>query len=132
MNTLELFERREVLRAEIAKLRSELKQISDQLEAAYVPIARDQLALDGKDFGTAHVQYGNHKLKVVLAKKVTWDQEKLREALERMSPENARHYGKLTFGVEERKYTTAPPSIKAALEDCRTTEVGTVVIEIEE
>lgn len=132
MNTLELFERREVLKGEIAKLRSDLKAVNDQLEAAYLPMARSQLALDGKDFGTAHVQFGNQRLKVVVGKKVTWDQNKLRDALESMSTENARHYGKLTFAVEERKYTTAPPSIRAVLEECRTTEVGTVTIEIED
>ena len=40
----------------------------------------------------------------------------LRETLGTMSDEDARHYGKLTFAVEERKFTAAPPAIKRILE----------------
>ena len=46
-----------------------------------------------------------------------------------MSPENAKHYGKLVVSVEERKYTAAPPDIKNQLEDCRTVEMGSFSIE---
>jgi hypothetical protein len=46
-----------------------------------------------------------------------------------MSPENAQHYGKLTFAVEERKFTAAPPAIREELEECRTVQVGTVKVE---
>ena len=30
-------------------------------------------------------------------------------------PEDARHYGKLTLAVDERKYTAAPPAVKGVL-----------------
>jgi hypothetical protein len=49
-----------------------------------------------------------------------------------MTPENAQHYAKLTYAVEERKYTTAPPAIKATLEAARTTEVGRFTVEVED
>jgi hypothetical protein len=56
----------------------------------------------------------------------------LRETLETMSDEDARHYGKLTFAVEERKFTAAPPAIKRILEECRTIENGRFTVELEE
>ena len=60
---------------------------------------------------------------------MTWDQDMLRDRLNNMSPETARHYGKIVFSVEERKYTAAPPEIKQQLEDCRTVELGAFSIE---
>jgi len=95
----------------------------------WLSVARDALRADGKDFGTTYIVAGNRKLKAVVRKKVTWDQDELGKALQEMPENEARHYGKLTLAVEERKYTTAPPSIKEVLEPCRTVEVGGFTIE---
>jgi len=51
--------------------------------------------------------------------------------LEAMAPEDARHYGKLTLAVDERKYTAAPPAIKSLLEPCRSVEVGGFTVEVD-
>ena len=130
MNSLELFERRDELKHILADLREELKDVEQQISDLYLEMARDSLRADGKDFGTARITEGNQRLKVTVTKKVVWDQEKLRDTLESMSPEDARHYGKLTFAVEERKFTAAPPAVRSALEECRTTEVGRVTVEV--
>ena len=95
-------------------------------------MARDALRADGKDFGTAHIVEGNVAMKVNVGKKVTWDQDVLRDTFNSMTPDNAQHYAKLTYAVEERKYTTAPPAIKATLEAARTTEVGRFTVEVED
>jgi len=130
MNSAELFERRDELKHVIGELREELKGIEDQLEDLYKNLARDALRADGKDFGTTTIHADGLKLKANVAKKVVWDQTKLANWLSQQSEENARHYGKLTFAVEERKYTAAPPDIRAQLEECRTTEVGSFKVEI--
>jgi hypothetical protein len=132
MNTLELLERRHELKELIDGLRGEIKDINDQLENAYLDAAKANLAGQGKDFGTTYVMAGNSRLKVVVNKKVTWDQEKLRDVLNSMAPEDARHYGKLTFAVEEAKYKAAPPAVRAQLEGCRTTETGTITFNLVE
>lgn len=132
MNTLELLGRRHELKSMIDELRGEIKSINDQLEAAHLAAAKEKLAEAGRDFGTTYVQDGNTRLKVVVNKKVTWDQDRLRDILGRMAPDDARHYGKVTFAVEETKYKAAPPAIKAQLEECRTTEVGSVTFNIVE
>ena len=116
MNSIELFERRDELKSVITDLRAELKNVDDQLSDLFLPLARDALRADGKDFGTAHIVEGNVAMKVNVGKKVTWDQDVLRDTFNSMTPENAQHYAKLTYAVEERKYTTAPPAIKATLE----------------
>ena len=132
MNSMELFERRDELKSVITELRAELKNVDDQLSDLFLPLARDALRADGKDFGTAHIVEGNVAMKVNVGKKVTWDQDVLRDTFNSMTPENAQHYAKLTYAVEERKYTAAPPAIKATLEAARTTEVGRFTVEVED
>ena len=132
MNSLTLFERRDELKAGIVQLRDELKDVELQLSDLFLPLARDSLRADGKDFGTAHIVEGNVRMKANVGKKVTWDQGTLRDTFNSMTPENAQHYAKLTYAVEERKYTTAPPAIKSTLEAARTTEVGRFTVEIED
>lgn len=129
MNSSKLFQRREELKFILSDLKAELKDIEDQISDMWLTVARDALRADGKDFGTTHIVAGNKKLKAVVRKKVTWDQDELGKALQEMPENEARHYGKLTLAVEERKYTTAPPSIKEVLEPCRTVEVGGFSIE---
>jgi len=129
MDSNELFERRDELKVIIAELRAELKDVEEQISDMWLSVARDALRADGKDFGTTYIVAGNRKLKAVVRKKVTWDQDELGKALQEMPENEARHYGKLTLAVDERKYTTAPPSIKEVLEPCRTVEVGGFTIE---
>ena len=129
MNSRELFERREELKYVIADLKVELKDIEQQISDIFLDQTRDALRADGKDFGTTYIVAGNRKLKATVRKKVVWDQDELGNVLQAMPEEDARHYGKLTIAVEERKYTAAPPAIKAALEPCRTVEVGGFTIE---
>lgn len=129
MNSSELFERRAELKEVINGLKEELKDVEEQISDTWLTVARDALRADGKDFGTTYIVAGNRKMKATVRKKVTWDQEVLGRALDAMDPNDARHYGKITLAVEERKFTTAPPAIKAALEECRTVEVGGFSIE---
>ena len=91
MNSHELFERRDELKHVISELRIELKDVEEQLSDTFLPVAKDVLRSHGKDFGTAQIAHGNQRLKVTVGKKVTWDQDALRDTLNNMSPENAQH-----------------------------------------
>ena len=115
----QLLERREELRVVIAGLKEELSDLNEQIQDTWLQQVRDALRADGKDFGTTTIVDNNKKFKATVRKK-----DKLRDQLNTMSPENAQHYGKVVFSVEERKYTAAPPDIKNQLQDCRTVELG--------
>lgn len=132
MNSRELFDRRSELKHIISELRDELKSVDQQLHDTFFNQACDALRADGKDFGTTNIVAGNRKLKATVRKKVVWDQNELGLVLEAMAPEDARHYGKLTLAVDERKYTAAPPAVRNVLERCRTVEVGGFTIEEDE
>lgn len=129
MSSRELFERRDELKHVISEMREELKDVEQQIHDTFFVQATDALRADGKDFGTTYIVAGNRKLKATVRKKVVWDQDELGNVLQAMPEDDARHYGKLTIAVEERKYTAAPPAIKAVLEPCRTVEVGGFTIE---
>ena len=128
----QLLQRREELRTVISELKEDLADVNEQIQDTWLQQVRDALRADGKDFGTTTIVSNNKKFKATVRKKVTWDQDLLREQLNSMSPENAQHYGKIVFSVEERKYTAAPPAMKSLLETCRTVEVGGFTIEEEE
>tara|TARA_R100000951_G_scaffold16512_1_gene12987 strand:+ start:3365 stop:3763 length:399 start_codon:yes stop_codon:yes gene_type:complete len=129
MNSRELFERREELKHVLTELRDELKGIEQQISDTFLEQARNALRADGKDFGTTYIIAGNARLKATVRKKVVWDQDELGVVLQTMPEEDARHYGKMTLAVDERKYTAAPPAVKQSLETCRTVEVGGFSIE---
>lgn len=130
--TLELFEARDALKEEIANLRAKVKKIDDALKEKYLDTAREFLSHSNKDFGTVVFYDGNTQIKAFVEKKVEWDQAKLANIFDNMSPEEAQHYAKLTLGVEERKYSSAPPSVKRALEEARTTSIGRFTVELKE
>ena len=131
MESRELFELRDVIKASLADLKDQLKEVDESLSKKYLTTAKALLGDAGKDFGSTSIVDGNKKIKAVVSKKVTWDQGLLRKALGELSDEDARHYGKITFAVEERKFTAAPPTIKRILEECRTTEVGSFKVELD-
>ena len=89
MNSMELFERRDELKSIITDLRAEQKDVEQQLSDLFLPLARDALRADDKDFGTAHIVEGNVAMKVNVGKKVIWDQDVLRNTFSSMTPENA-------------------------------------------
>lgn len=129
---LELFEARSALKEQISELQKHVKRIDADLQERYLDKAREALAEKGKDFGTITISDGNMSLKATVVKKVEWDQEGLAAVFDSMDPESARHYAKLSFAVEERKYTAAPPEVKRLLEPCRVTSVGRFTVELKD
>ena len=130
--TLELFEARAALKDQISELQQTVKRIDSELQERYLDRARSALAANGKDFGTITLNDGNMSVKATVVKKVEWDQERLAAVFDQMNPEDARHYAKLSFAVEERKYTAAPPEVRRMLEPCRTTSVGRFTVELKD
>lgn len=69
MNSIELFSRRDELKTVISELRDELKDVEAQLSDTFMPLIKDALRVDGKDFGTVHIREGNQRLKATVSKK---------------------------------------------------------------
>jgi len=131
MNDQELLQAKVALKRDIDRQKKEMEELNTLLQARFFSEARDELQRDGKDFGTTTIfSEQDQKVKVAINKKVTWDQQALRDAFDSMDAEDARHYAKVTYSVDERKYTNAPPAIVAKLQPARTVEQGTINVDL--
>ena len=131
MNDQELLQAKVALKRDIDRQKKEMEELNSLLQARFFSEARDELQRDGKDFGTTTIfSEQDQKVKVAINKKVTWDQQALRDAFDSMDAEDARHYAKVTYSVDERKYTNAPPAIVSKLQPARTVEQGTVNVDL--
>jgi len=130
-NSIEsLYHYKEDLKKELDKVKKKINDLNIVLAERYHNDARDRLADDGKDYGSVTINEDGYKIKVTLSKKVTWDQEGLAIAFTEMQPDDARHFAKLTYSVEEKKYNAAQPSIKAKLQEHRVVELKGTTIDI--
>ena len=134
MDDQKLIESRKSLEKEMESLKKDLQTINEVFEHKYGNTARDKLREAGKDFGSTSFMIANNiKLNATFRKKVEWDQAGLMTTLDtQMDADDARHYGKISVTIEERKYTNAPPAIKALLEPHRTVEMASTTYELEE
>ena len=135
MDTKNLFQHRNELKEKYDIAKKELALINEVLDAKHYNEARNELASQNKNFGTVIINTdSNHlQMKVNVKKKVSWDQAGLMTTLDtQMDADDARHYGKISVTIEERKYTSAPPAIKALLEPHRTVEMASTTYELEE
>ena len=133
MSDSNLIKSRKSLEQELERSKEQLKIINEVFEQKFGNTARDRLREQGKDFGSTSIMVTNDiKLNVTMRKKVEWDQVGLMATLDTMDQQEARHYGKISVTVEERKYSTAPPTIKAILEPHRTVDLAGVSFKLEE
>ena len=133
ISEVKLINFRKSLEKKIETDKQELKIINEAFEQRFGNIARNRLREQGKDFGPTSIMVTNNiKLNATFRKKVEWDQVGLMTALDTMDQQDARHYGKISVTIEERKYTSAPPAIKAKLEPHRTVELAGLTFKLEE
>ena len=131
MNDQQLLQEKIFLKQEIDRQKKKMEELNSLLSARFFNSAREELQRQGKDFGTTSVfSEQEEKVKVSINKKVTWDQQALRDAFDSMDAEDARHYAKITYSVDERKYTNAPPAIVSKLQPARTVEQGTINVDL--
>ena len=128
----DLFKYREDLKSQIQALKDKQAVLNDDLAVRFGNTARNRLSEDGKDYGSVTLNEEGYKVKVTVRQKVSWDQEGLAQTLMNMSQDDARHYAKITYGIDERKYNNAPPAIKSKLQDHRTVEITGATVDITE
>jgi hypothetical protein len=106
--------------------------VKNTLEDMFTEPAMQNLAQQGKDFGSTTVTSGEHKITLDFRKRIEWDQEALANILDRMDPDAARHYATIKYSIAEAKFQNAPPEIKALLSEARTVLPQGVSVDIQE
>mgnify|MGYP000861665732 CR=1 FL=1 len=121
------------LEARIADLTKQKKQKEEQLIVEAGESIRSQLADADYGCGTATVDAHGFKIKVVVSKKVSYDQEGLEQVAKMLfeKGEEPREYIKCKYDVSEAAYKAWPSSLQALFQPHRTVEPSKPKIEIE-
>ena len=131
MPIADVFRYREDLKQQLEHIKNKQADMNKQLELRFGNYAREKLNSDNKDYGATTLNEGGFKVKVTLRQKVTWDQDGLVQTfMNDLSEDDAKHYAKITYGVDERKYNSAPPAIKDKLQKHRTVQLMSTSIDI--
>ena len=131
MPIADVFRYREDLKQQLEHIKNKQADMNKQLELRFGNYAREQLNTENKDYGSTTLNEGGFKVKVTLRQKVTWDQDGLVQTfMNDLSEDDAKHYAKITYGVDERKYNSAPPAIKDKLQKHRTVQLMSTSIDI--
>ena len=131
MPIADVFRYREDLKQQLEHIKNKQADMNKQLELRFGNYAREKLNNENKDYGSTTLNEGGFKVKVTLRQKVTWDQDGLIQTfMNDLSEDDAKHYAKITYGVDERKYNSAPPAIKDKLQKHRTVQLMSTSIDI--
>lgn len=106
------------------------KLLKDWLESSislkYRDVASNIRKLDSKDTGTVHFTDGNYKITSIIAKKIEWDQQKLKDVVSaiRTHGDNPEEYVDTSYKILENKYTAWPEHIKNIFKPARVFKLG--------
>lgn len=106
------------------------KRLKDWLDGAislkYRDIFLNLRRSANKDTGTLHFADGNHKITSVLAKKVEWDQQKLKDVVLtiKKNGDKPEEYVDTSYKVSEAKYNAWPEHIKNIFKPARIFKLG--------
>lgn len=117
----------------IEALKNEKAQLEATLAESIAGDVRSQLVDKEYGCGTATIETDAFKVKVVIAKKVEYDQAKLASLFDQIkeSGDNPLEYLKVKYDVSETAYKNWPSGIRAAFEPARTVEPSKPKITIE-
>ncbi len=99
----------------------------------YRDIASNLRKLDSKDTGTVNFTDGDYKITSVLAKKVEWNQDRLKDVVTaiRRHGDNPDEYVETSYKISETKYTAWPEHIKNIFKPARLLKTGAETFKIQ-
>ncbi len=113
------------LQEEAEKNLKRAKILKDWLDSSialkYREISANIRNLDSKDSGTIHFTDGAYKITSVIAKKIEWDQQKLKDVVSAIKThgDNPDEYVDTSYKILENKYTAWPEHIKNIFKPAR-------------
>jgi DNA-directed RNA polymerase specialized sigma24 family protein len=122
------------LSLQVAELSAGIKQIKEKLEDGlnlkFLEAVKNSLRRENKDTGTTKFYDGAFQIVAEVPKKVSWDTEKMEELIKRI-PEDARKmFVKVSYVIEERKYSALPYEYQELFREARTITPGKIRFQI--
>ena len=106
---------------ELNKINSERRvKLQTAIDHKFGVTMQDMLVDSGRDTGQVSLFDNEYKITRSVGKEVTWDQNKLIEALDQIPTQIAKDLVKATFRINERKYLSCSNEIKEKLLAART------------
>jgi len=127
-----LFTQFNELKARIEANKIEFEKVKAQIKERALPLAKEILFDQGKDFGTVTVPLNEGEVKVTVAKKVEWDNERLMEIAEQLPTDLAKHVITWDVKIKENTFKDLDEQYKDLTRPARTVKEGQVTIELVE
>ncbi len=107
--------------------------LDNSIALKYRDIASNLRKIDSKDSGTVHFTDGDFKITSVLAKKVEWNQDRLKDVVSaiRKHGDNPDEYVESSYRIPETKYTSWPEHIKNIFKPARILKTGAETFKIQ-
>ena len=106
---------------ELNKINSERRvKLQTAIDHKFGVTMQDMLVDSGRDTGQVSLFDNEYRITRSVGKEVTWDQNKLIEALDQIPTQIAKDLVKATFRINERKYLSCSNEIKEKLLASRT------------
>lgn len=121
------------IKSQLDELAAKRKDIQSKLDEKVLELANVELATKEYGCGTVNLQEGNYKFKVVVSKKVKWDNSQLERIHQEIkdSGVDPSAYLKVSYTVNENNYKAWGDNIQGYFEPARTVEVTKPTIKIE-
>jgi DNA-directed RNA polymerase specialized sigma24 family protein len=138
LSILEILSAKEISRLEVGELMDlsdqitkftshtkELKEkLEDGLNLRFSEAVKNSLRSENKDTGTIRFFDGTFQIVAEVSKKVSWDQEKMEELIKRIPDERRKDIVKISYAIEERKYSALPTAYQELFREARTITPG--------
>jgi DNA-directed RNA polymerase specialized sigma24 family protein len=122
------------LNDQVAKLVSHTKELKEKLDDGlnlrFSEAVKNNLRSANKDTGTTRFFDGAFQIVAEIPKKVTWDNEKMEELIKRIPDERRKDIVKISYSIEERKYSALPHEYQELFREARTITPGKTKFQI--
>jgi hypothetical protein len=129
------------LNDQVAKLINHAKELKEKLEDGlnlrFSEAVKNNLrseskitAGENKDTGTTRFFDGAFQIAAEVPKKVTWDNEKMEELIKRIPDDRRKDIVKISYSIEERKYSALPHEYQELFGEARTVTPGKTKFQI--
>jgi hypothetical protein len=122
------------LNDQVAKLISHTKELKEKLEDGlnlrFSESVKNNLRSENKDTGTTRFFDGAFQIVAEIPKKVTWDAEKMEQIIKEIPEEKRKSIVKISYVIEERKYSALPIPYKELFREARTVTPGKTKFQI--
>jgi DNA-directed RNA polymerase specialized sigma24 family protein len=119
---------------QVAKLISHTKELKEKLEDGlnlrFSESVKNNLRSENKDTGTTRFFDGAFQIVAEVSKKVTWDAEKMEQIIKEIPEEKRKAIVKISYVIEERKYSALPIPYKELFREARTVTPGKTKFQI--